>query len=99
MKVGIIVHEMLHTVGFLHEQSRIDRDDHIKVVAKNIQPQKSNDFVKYSSNMATTLNLPYDVGSILHYPPNAFSANGKVSLFRYFLVLLRFIDRSALPMV
>lgn len=79
MKLGIIVHEMLHTFGFLHEQSRTDRDSHVRIISENIKPKQASDFVKFPTRLATTLNLPYDVGSILHYPPNAFSVNGQVT--------------------
>ena len=36
--VGVISHETIHALGFHHEQSRSDRDEHIKVMFDNIKP-------------------------------------------------------------
>ena len=36
-----VLHEMLHSMGFDHEQSRNDRDNFVKIVWDNIQPSKS----------------------------------------------------------
>ncbi|XP_076139535.1 LOW QUALITY PROTEIN: low choriolytic enzyme [Alosa pseudoharengus] len=62
--VGNICHELLHSLGFYHEHSRVDREDHIQIHFENVIKGKENNFNKVAGN---TLDLPYDLGSILHY--------------------------------
>nr|CAD2187523.1 unnamed protein product [Meloidogyne enterolobii] len=73
---GIIIHEMMHAVGFFHEQSRPDRDDFIAILWHNILPGMQGQFEKYSQATIQTLGSDYDYGSIMHYGPNAFTRNG-----------------------
>lgn len=42
-KKGTVEHEMMHALGFLHEQNRWERDKHVTVNYDNIQPGIVND--------------------------------------------------------
>jgi len=71
VQIGVIVHELLHAVGFWHEQSRTDRDNHVTIKWQNIMNGYSSNFEKMSN--VNLLGLPYDLGSIMHYGKTAFS--------------------------
>ncbi|XGW33637.1 hypothetical protein V3C99_017778 [Haemonchus contortus] len=77
---GIIIHELMHAVGFFHEQSRADRDDHVIINWNNVESGLQDQFDKYSLNMVNHLDTNYDYGSVMHYAPTAFSKNGKPTI-------------------
>ncbi|UJR32473.1 hypothetical protein I4U23_019935 [Adineta vaga] len=73
---GRIMHELLHVLGFHHEQSRPDRDSYVRVNYSNIISGLEYNFEKYSNTVVNTLNTSYDYASVMHYPSDAFSVNG-----------------------
>ncbi|XP_026988828.1 low choriolytic enzyme-like isoform X2 [Tachysurus fulvidraco] len=72
-----VQHELLHALGFNHEQCRNDRDNHIRVVWENII-----DSYKYAFDKIATLNqgTPYDYNSVMQYHRTAFSKNGQATM-------------------
>jgi hypothetical protein len=66
---GNLIHEIGHCIGLLHEHQRPDRTPIISVNAANIVSGKANQF---SVDASSWVIGPYDCGSIMHYPGNAF---------------------------
>ncbi|VDD90930.1 unnamed protein product [Enterobius vermicularis] len=83
----IVVHELMHAVGFWHEHSRAgsnlscekftDRDDYIKIRWENILPGMRSQFDKISAALQDLQGEKYDYRSIMHYDSTAFSKNGR----------------------
>lgn len=72
----IIVHELMHCLGFFHEHQRLDRDTYVKVNCANVQGGCdgmifNNDFTVESALIYGN----YDFDSVMHYGQCAFSTN------------------------
>ncbi|CAL1569474.1 unnamed protein product [Knipowitschia caucasica] len=72
-KFGIVVHELGHVVGFWHEHTRPDRDEHVSIYRDNIQAGQEYNFYKMEPGEVDSLEEGYDFGSIMHYARNTFS--------------------------
>lgn len=65
---GVAAHEILHTLGYFHEQSRTDRDSYIVINTSNIESGKEHNFQTFSQQGYDGKNFgPYDYQSIMHY--------------------------------
>ncbi|KAL5274454.1 hypothetical protein ACFFRR_000908 [Megaselia abdita] len=73
---GVVLHEILHALGFFHQQSSTNRDDFVKINWENILEGKESNFNKYNTTYITSFGVDYDYGSIMHYSGKAFSKNG-----------------------
>lgn len=71
-KIGTVIHELKHALGFLHEQNREERDNFVKINENNIKKGYEINFEKAKKGEATGFGVNYDLGSVMHY-----SANGE----------------------
>lgn len=70
---GIVVHELGHALGFWHEHTRPDREQYVEILHANIMKGQEANFNKLTVENVTTLGLPYDFDSIMHYARNSYS--------------------------
>ena len=69
-----ITHELMHVLGFVHEQSRPDRDQYIKIHWENIQLDDRPQFdVAPDEVTRVSTSLPFDYHSIMLYKPSIFA--------------------------
>jgi Astacin (Peptidase family M12A)/Abnormal spindle-like microcephaly-assoc'd, ASPM-SPD-2-Hydin/Divergent InlB B-repeat domain len=73
--LGTILHEMGHTVGLWHEQSRPDRNTYVSVNYGNLIKGSISNFNQIYDN-GQTFGTLFDYASIMEYPAFSFSRNG-----------------------
>ncbi|MGB7392809.1 MAG: M12 family metallopeptidase [Pricia sp.] len=78
--VGAVIHEIGHAIGFLHEQSRSDRDDYVKINLSNIPERSRFNFFKWNAGASDLANFTnrLDFNSIMMYGPYAFAIDRSI---------------------
>ncbi|XP_077491860.1 astacin-like metalloprotease toxin 5 [Amblyomma americanum] len=66
LELPIVLHELLHALGFMHEHVRPDRDQYIKVIPENIKPQYLANFKKVAPDEALLFSS-FDMESVMMY--------------------------------
>ncbi|XP_063889699.1 zinc metalloproteinase nas-4-like [Scylla paramamosain] len=79
-KHGSVLHEMLHALGFHHEQSRYDRDNYVTILWDNIKIKAKANFKKYSDVVVSGFREEYNYASVMHYSSFAFTKNKKKTI-------------------
>ncbi|XP_037775832.1 blastula protease 10-like isoform X2 [Penaeus monodon] len=77
-KLGTVLHEIGHALGLLHEQSRSDRDEHVKILWKNVMHGKQKNFRVWKDSRFD--EVPYDYSSVMHYGSYFFGQGGRPTL-------------------
>ena len=70
-----VVHELMHTIGFFHEQNREDRDSYVDILWDNIADEHHMQFKKIPNEFLGVVGRPFDYQSIMLYPSYTFSLN------------------------
>lgn len=79
-KAGTAIHELLHVLGLYHEQNWSDRDEHVRINYENMFKEYEENFEKMPATKISSFGTKYNVASILHYSPYAFSKNSKKTI-------------------
>ena len=74
---SVITHEFGHTLGFIHEQNRSDRDQFVDILPQNIQSDALSQFNRVDNSVNPGA---YDFSSIMSYSSYTFSTGGPVML-------------------
>ncbi|KAK3788412.1 hypothetical protein RRG08_012588 [Elysia crispata] len=71
----ILIHELGHVIGLIHEHQRHDRDKYVKVMLEHVRntSQERYQFTKLLSGSITDKNVKYDYTSVMHYGKNYFA--------------------------
>lgn len=76
-----IAHEILHALGFVHEQNRTDRDNYIDVLFDNIDDRYADNFEKLPQEFMNVSGLgEFDFHSLMIYPQWMFAKNGQSTM-------------------
>lgn len=80
MQNGIVIHELLHALGYIHMHSRPNRDKYVKILWQNIDPRFFREFDRVSPQFFNYYGTSYDYNSIMHYGASAGSKNGGLTI-------------------
>jgi hypothetical protein len=74
-----ILHEIMHALGFIHQQSRQDRDQFIDVLWPNIEQKYWSQYaIVPESFMEGERGFAFDYNSVMLYQPSAFAISSDV---------------------
>lgn len=76
-----VMHEVMHSLGFFHEQARTDRDNYVIIYEDNIEDGKDHNFKTFQERELLGYNLgSFDYNSIMIYSSTDFGINGSVTM-------------------
>jgi len=78
----LICHEIGHALGFIHEQSREDRDNYVAIHSENVDTETFGPDAVYNFDIVPgSLNQgAYDFDSVMHYRKDTFAQVGAVTI-------------------
>lgn len=81
-RIGSVLHEMMHALGFHHMHKTAERDDFINIVYENVDEKYLAKLAKHDDGEEewTDFGLPYDIDSVMHYSSKLYSKNDEDTL-------------------
>jgi hypothetical protein len=80
MSLGTIQHEFIHALGYHHMHNHEARDQFVRIQWDHVQAEFKHNFQKVDPKFFDNFGTPYDINSVMHYPPKAFSANDQLTI-------------------
>lgn len=80
MQLGIVMHEFGHILGMIHEHSRPDRDNYIRILTENMDLPCDSVQAKFKTSEVVRVGENYDYRSIMHYTRFQCSKNRKETI-------------------
>lgn len=74
---GSLIHEILHSLGFLHMHTANNRDEYIKINWENIRDDAKVNFKQFVAHVSM-FETEYDYDSITHYSDVAFAKDKSI---------------------
>ncbi len=76
-----IAHEIMHALGFIHEQNRSDRNNFVSIQWNDIEESSKINFELFpTSLMKASGSGKFDFQSLMLYPPTMWSKNGSPTM-------------------
>lgn len=92
-RIGTIIHEFLHTLGFYHMQSATERDDFVTIMWEHIQSGTEGNFNTYAADRISNFGVEYDPTSVMHYSAWGFSRNGFATIVPHDITLINIMGQ------
>lgn len=77
---GTIMHELIHALGFGHQHSHYQRDEKLIIHWDNIDCTRESNFEILDPRRHDNFGTDFDITSIMHYGPYAFSKNKEMTI-------------------
>lgn len=74
-RIGIIMHELIHALGYTHMHNHIDRDQYVTIHWSNIDPEHVHNFKQVNLQKYGNFDTLYDYFSVMHYGTKAFATS------------------------